>query len=113
MGNKRQVPADRLALPVRIGRQEDGGGRLGRLLQRGGRHGRVVERRDLVAVDVKMGPGEDHFVLRMLQAWGVDGHNSHTNVCSASARLGYTLWMGADRPSPDYSETKFMLLLSA
>jgi len=32
-------------------------------------------------------PGEDHFVLRMLQAWGVDGHNS-PNVCSASARLG-------------------------
>ncbi len=58
-------------------------------------------------------PGEDHFVLRMLQAWGVDGHNSHTNVCSASARLGYTLWMGADRPSPDYSKTKFMLLLSS
>jgi anaerobic selenocysteine-containing dehydrogenase len=58
-------------------------------------------------------PGEDHFVLRMLQAWGVDGHNSHTNVCSASARLGYTLWMGADRPSPDYSQTKFMLLLSS
>jgi anaerobic selenocysteine-containing dehydrogenase len=58
-------------------------------------------------------PGEDHFVLRMLQAWGVDGHNSHTNVCSASARLGYTLWMGADRPSPDYSETRFMLLLSS
>ena len=58
-------------------------------------------------------PGEDHFVLRMLQAWGVDGHNSHTNVCSASARLGYTLWMGADRPSPDDSQTKFMLLLSS
>jgi anaerobic selenocysteine-containing dehydrogenase len=58
-------------------------------------------------------PGEDHFVLRMLQAWGVDGHNSHTNVCSASARLGNALWMGADRPSPDYSQTKFMLLLSA
>jgi hypothetical protein len=33
-------------------------------------------------------PGEDHFVLRMLQAWGVDGHNGHTNVCSASA-----LWL--------------------
>ena len=58
-------------------------------------------------------PGEDHFVLRMLQAWGIDGHNSHTNVCSASARFGYTLWFGADRPSPDYSQTKFMLLLSA
>lgn len=58
-------------------------------------------------------PGEDHFAMRMLQAWGVDGHNSHTNVCSAGARLGYTLWFGADRPSPDYSKTKFMLLLSA
>ncbi|MEQ1890943.1 MAG: molybdopterin-dependent oxidoreductase [Planctomycetota bacterium] len=58
-------------------------------------------------------PGEDHFVLRMLQAWGVDGHNSHTNVCSAGARLGYSLWMGADRPSPDYSQTKFILLLSS
>ena len=58
-------------------------------------------------------PGDDHFVLRMLQAWGVDGHNSHTNVCSAGARLGYSLWFGADRPSPDYSGTKFMLLLSA
>ncbi len=58
-------------------------------------------------------PGDDHFVNRMLQAWGVDGHNSHTNVCSASARTGYQLWCGADRPSPDYSRTKFMLLLSA
>ena len=58
-------------------------------------------------------PGEDHFVLRMLQAWGIDGHNSHTNVCSASARLGYALWMGADRPSPDYEGNEFVLLLSA
>jgi anaerobic selenocysteine-containing dehydrogenase len=58
-------------------------------------------------------PGDDHFVLRMLQAWGVDGHNSHTNVCSAGARLGFSLWFGADRPSPDYSQTKFMLLISA
>ena len=58
-------------------------------------------------------PGEDHFVLRVLASWGVDGHNSHTTVCSAGARFGYTLWFGADRPSPDYSRTKFMLLLSA
>ncbi|MEO0650574.1 MAG: molybdopterin-dependent oxidoreductase, partial [Planctomycetota bacterium] len=58
-------------------------------------------------------PGEDHFVLRMLQAWGIDGHNSHTNVCSASARLGFTLWFGADRPSPDHKGAKFILLLSA
>ena len=58
-------------------------------------------------------PGEDHFIPRMLQAWGVDGHNSHTNVCSANARLGYTLWFGADRPSPDFNNAKFILLLSA
>jgi anaerobic selenocysteine-containing dehydrogenase len=58
-------------------------------------------------------PGDDHFVTRMLQAWGIDGHNSHTNVCSSSTRLGMALWCGSDRPSPDYSETRFMLLLSA
>ena len=58
-------------------------------------------------------PGDDHFVGRMLEAWGVDGHNSHTNVCSASARLGFATWCGSDRPSPDYSEARFALLISA
>lgn len=58
-------------------------------------------------------PGEDHFIPRLLAAWGVDGHNSHTNVCSAAARLGYQLWLGADRPSPSYDGTQFILLLSA
>ncbi len=58
-------------------------------------------------------PGEDHFALRMLQAWGVDAHNSHTNVCSASARLGFSISFGADRPSPDYAHAKFVLLISA
>ncbi len=58
-------------------------------------------------------PGEDHFLMRVLAAWGIDGHNSHTNVCSAGARLGYKLWLGADRPSPDYSRARFILLISA
>jgi anaerobic selenocysteine-containing dehydrogenase len=58
-------------------------------------------------------PGDDHFVSRMLGAWGIDGHNSHTNVCSSSARTGYALWCGSDRPSPDYTESRFMLLMSA
>jgi anaerobic selenocysteine-containing dehydrogenase len=58
-------------------------------------------------------PGEDHFMQRLLTSWGVDGLNSHTTVCSASARTGFALWCGADRPSPDYSEAKFALLLSA
>ncbi len=58
-------------------------------------------------------PGQDGYMDRVLQSWGVDGHNSHTNVCSAAARLGYALWSGADRPSPDHEKAKFMLLLSS
>jgi anaerobic selenocysteine-containing dehydrogenase len=58
-------------------------------------------------------PGHDGYMDRVLQSWGVDGHNSHTNVCSAAARLGYALWSGADRPSPDHEHSKFMLLLSS
>ncbi|MBI4477112.1 MAG: molybdopterin-dependent oxidoreductase, partial [Acidobacteria bacterium] len=58
-------------------------------------------------------PGEDGYANRVLQAWGVDGHNSHTNVCSSSARLGHFLWCGADRPSPDYSNAQTILLLSS
>ena len=37
----------------------------------------------------------------------------HTNVCSAGARLGYSLWGGYDRPSPDYANAKVILLLSS
>ncbi len=58
-------------------------------------------------------PGEDGFAERFLLAWGVDGHNSHTNICSAGARLGYSLWGGYDRPSPDYANAKTVLLLSS
>jgi anaerobic selenocysteine-containing dehydrogenase len=50
---------------------------------------------------------------RILHAWGIDGHNSHTNVCSASARAGYAFWHGFDRPSPDHSQARFILLLSS
>ncbi|MGC2248603.1 MAG: molybdopterin-dependent oxidoreductase, partial [Terriglobales bacterium] len=58
-------------------------------------------------------PGHDFVMERTLQAWGIDGHNSHTNVCSSSARLGYLLWHYADRPSPDHANARFILLLSA
>src|SRR5207249_4325322 len=44
---------------------------------------------------------------------GIDGHNSHTNVCSASARAGYAFWHGMDRPSPDHANARFILLLSS
>jgi anaerobic selenocysteine-containing dehydrogenase len=58
-------------------------------------------------------PGHDGYMDRVLQAWGVDGHNSHTNVCSAAARVGYTLWSGSDRPSPDHENARFILLFSS
>ena len=58
-------------------------------------------------------PGHDGYIDRVLQAWGIDGHNSHTNVCSAAARLGYSLWHGFDRPSPDHANARFILLISS
>ncbi|HSG00137.1 MAG TPA: molybdopterin-dependent oxidoreductase, partial [Vicinamibacterales bacterium] len=58
-------------------------------------------------------PGEDGYVNRVLQAWGLDAHNSHTNICSSSARLGHFLWCGADRPSPDHANARTILLLSS
>lgn len=58
-------------------------------------------------------PGEDHYTNRVIQAWGVDGHNSHTNICSAAARVGYTMWGGFDRPSPDYANAQCIILISA
>jgi anaerobic selenocysteine-containing dehydrogenase len=58
-------------------------------------------------------PGEDGFAERFLKAWGVDGHNSHTNVCSSGARFGMALWTGYDRPSPDHANAKVILLFSS
>src|SRR4051794_3477985 len=58
-------------------------------------------------------PGEDGFTERILAAWGIDGHNSHTNICSSGSREGYQLWMGLDRPSPDHANAKAILLISA
>ncbi len=58
-------------------------------------------------------PGEDGFMDRTLRAWGVDGHNSHTNICTSGARTGYAMWMGHDRPSSDFANARFILLLSS
>ena len=71
-----------------------------------------LKRRDGIMYHVGR-PGEDHYANRCIQAWGVDGHNSHTNVCSASSRLGYYLWAGFDRPSPDYANARCILLISS
>jgi anaerobic selenocysteine-containing dehydrogenase len=58
-------------------------------------------------------PGEDGYTERVLAAWGIDGHNSHTNICSSSGRAGYQFWMGLDRPSPDHANADVILLISA
>jgi len=58
-------------------------------------------------------PGHDGTMERILQCWGIDGHNSHTNVCSSGARVGYTMMVGADRPSADFAHAKTILLMSA
>jgi anaerobic selenocysteine-containing dehydrogenase len=59
-------------------------------------------------------PGHELVYLqRVFHAWGIDGHNSHTNVCSASARAGYAFWHGLDRPSPDHRNARLILLLSS
>ncbi len=58
-------------------------------------------------------PGEDGYTDRVLKAWGCDGHNSHTNICSSNARIGYQSWMGHDRPSSDFANAEVIFLISA
>jgi len=58
-------------------------------------------------------PGHEGYTNRVLKAWGVDGHNSHTNICSAGARTGYAIWHKHDRPSPDHANAKVILLTSS
>ncbi len=70
------------------------------------------ERRNEVMYHVGR-PGEDGYAERVLQCWGVDGHNSHTNICSSNARIGYQSWMGHDRPSSDFANAEVIFLISA
>jgi anaerobic selenocysteine-containing dehydrogenase len=70
------------------------------------------QRRDGIMYHVGR-PGEDGYTNRCISAWGVDGHNSHTNICSSGARAGYTFWGGFDRPSPDHAHARVILLISS
>ena len=58
-------------------------------------------------------PGDDSYMERVLHSWGIDGHNSHTNICSSGARVGYATWMGFDRPSADYANAGVIFLISS
>ena len=83
---------------------KDIGGRINKALKEG--------RNNEIAYHVGR-PGHEGYANRVLQGWGVDGHNSHTNICSSGARFGYNIWQGYDRPSPDYANADFILLVSA
>ncbi|MCZ6698743.1 MAG: molybdopterin-dependent oxidoreductase, partial [Planctomycetota bacterium] len=82
----------------------DVGGRIRRALQE--------KRNDEIVYHVGR-PGSEGFMDRVLRAWGIDGHNSHTNICSSGARFGYAIMSGYDRPSPDYAHARFILALNA
>src|SRR5215472_1628726 len=73
----------------------------------------LEDRRDEIMYHVGRPGHELIYNQRVLHAWGIDGHNSHTNVCSAGARAGYAFWHGYDRPSPDHANARFTLLLSS
>lgn len=110
---------DRILTPMkRVGPRGGGGWAAvsweAALCEIGGRIGKALRenRRDEVVYHVGR-PGAEGFIDRVLRAWGVDGHNSHTNICSSGARLGYALWSGYDRPSPDYAHARFILALNA
>ena len=83
---------------------KDIGGRIRKALQEG-RHNEIM---------YHVGrPGHDGVMEWILPAWGLDGHNSHTNICSSGARAGYAFWMGFDRPSPDHAHANVILLISS
>jgi anaerobic selenocysteine-containing dehydrogenase len=73
----------------------------------------VEDRRSEIIYHVGRPGHELIYNQRVMHSWGIDGHNSHTNVCSAGARTGYAFWHGYDRPSPDHANARFILLLSA
>lgn len=83
---------------------DDIAGRIRKALQEG--------RNNEVAYHVGR-PGHEGYMDRILQSWNIDGHNSHTNICSSGARFGYAIWYGYDRPSPDHANARFILLISA
>jgi len=73
----------------------------------------IIEQRQTEVIYHVGRPGHDGFMEWVLPAWGVDAHNSHTNVCSSGARCGQAMWMGLDRPSPDHANARVILLISS
>ncbi len=58
-------------------------------------------------------PNENGFTGRIPAMLGVDGSDSHTNICSAGAREGSIQWANDDRNSPDWANCKLLFLQSS
>ncbi|RUM67385.1 MAG: twin-arginine translocation pathway signal protein, partial [Sulfurospirillum sp.] len=58
-------------------------------------------------------PNENGFTGRVPAMLGVDGTDSHTNICSAGAREGSIQWANDDRNSPDWANAKLIFLQSS
>ena len=58
-------------------------------------------------------PNENGFGSRVPHTMGVDGFNSHTNICSAGAREGTIQWTNDDRNSPDWANADLIFLQSS
>jgi len=58
-------------------------------------------------------PNENGFGHRVPHSMGIDGYNSHTNICSAGARQGSIQWANDDRNSPDWANAKLVFLQSS
>ncbi len=58
-------------------------------------------------------PNENGFSGRVPHTMGIDGFDSHTNICSAGAREGSIQWANDDRNSPDWANAKLIFLQSS
>ena len=58
-------------------------------------------------------PNENGFGHRVPHSMGLDGYDSHTNICSAGAREGTIQWANDDRNSPDWLNAKLIFLQSS
>lgn len=58
-------------------------------------------------------PNESGFTPRVWASLGQDCQSSHTNICSAGARMSSLLWLNDDRSAPDWQNSRLIFLQSS
>lgn len=58
-------------------------------------------------------PNESGFTPRVWASLGQDCQSSHTNICSAGARMSSLLWVNDDCSSPDWQNSRLIFLQSS